>query len=593
MSKSTASVATLITRTTVAVLLAVAVMPAIGWKDQAHASPAWLEALNGIRTQAGLVAVTEDPALSAADAQHVNWMIANSELSHFETPGTPGYTPSGDAAGRRSNICFGCDGAQAIDAWMTAPFHALGLLAQDLRSVGFATAKDANGLGWSALDVQAGRDPAAALSWPRTWPADGTTDLRYNRYSGHESPDPLTACPDYAGLTTVGLPLIVSLGPDAEPSSALTATLTNAAGQVLPNCVATMAEYGYGSGDGELFIIPRSPLEPGERYTAQLAEPYQAVRFTFTTARHATRVDLYDPTGGTAVGWGEPQTFRIDVVDTDTRAYLPGVTVELLAARGAEAEQVVASGISDTQGHLELRHAAERAGTWSYRARLTGTSRYLPAVSDGVAATIVPAETSLDLTELSPTGVLYSGSSVQVRGQIRARRGDLSLAPISGRTVGLWARGRSAGAAWRQVATFTSHSDGRFAGTVRLFETGDLQLRYAGWVERELTSVSDLTSRAIRMVFNRCTGGGATATGGWRRLRCTLYPGGGLTHQIHLQRYSSRYGWQNVAKLSSRADGTVDAAVPIKAGSSAYRFLGVGDATALRGWSPTLMVTGR
>src|SRR5262249_11573279 len=73
------------------------------------ASPAlpdtWLARFNVSRAAAGLPTVQEDPALSAADALHVQYMLLNpSEYNHDETPGLPGYTADGKRAAQQSNL---------------------------------------------------------------------------------------------------------------------------------------------------------------------------------------------------------------------------------------------------------------------------------------------------------------------------------------------------------------------------------------------------------------------------------------------------------------------------------------------------------
>jgi len=108
----------------------------------------WLAQMNGYRANYGVPSVVEEPALSAADAQHVLWMAVNDTMMHGEIPGTPSYTAAGDLAGQKSNLSMGS--TDAIGGWMAAPFHALGILRPTLQRTGYAFNPAGS---WAALDV--------------------------------------------------------------------------------------------------------------------------------------------------------------------------------------------------------------------------------------------------------------------------------------------------------------------------------------------------------------------------------------------------------------------------------------------------------
>ena len=73
----------------------------------------WLTSVNYFRSMSGLAPVVEDPSLSPGAYNHSCYMLLN-DIAHEEVPGAPGYTASGDAAGRSGNVAVihfavGCD----------------------------------------------------------------------------------------------------------------------------------------------------------------------------------------------------------------------------------------------------------------------------------------------------------------------------------------------------------------------------------------------------------------------------------------------------------------------------------------------------
>jgi uncharacterized protein YkwD len=71
--------------------------------NASHAAD-WLATVNLYRGLANLPAVTERTDLSAADAQHAQYMVANDEIGHSEDPAKSGYTDAGNAAAQHSNV---------------------------------------------------------------------------------------------------------------------------------------------------------------------------------------------------------------------------------------------------------------------------------------------------------------------------------------------------------------------------------------------------------------------------------------------------------------------------------------------------------
>src|SRR5436309_6057076 len=165
----------------------------------------WLDRLNQWRTSTGLSALTEDTTWSAGDYNHALYMVKNNLVTHYETSGTPYYTAAGDTAARNSNIYVssstGTADTQAIDWWMQAPFHALGMMDPRLTTTGFGSYRESKS-GWdmgAALDVLRG-NPFTGGRYPVYFPGNGSTEP-LTAYGGNESPNPLQACSGYAAPT--------------------------------------------------------------------------------------------------------------------------------------------------------------------------------------------------------------------------------------------------------------------------------------------------------------------------------------------------------------------------------------------------------
>jgi hypothetical protein len=243
----------------------------------------WLERLNEYRSESGLAAVSPEPSWSAGIVDHLNYLantppeLRTGEYSnmHEQNPASPFSTPQGALAAQSANLGYADDPSEAIDQWMTSPFHALGLLRPGLRRSAFGQVGRAVG-----LDVLRGNE--AAPPQQVLFPGDGAI-VDVDAYSGHESPTPMESCVDTAFR---GLPIVAML--TAAPSEQLTASLTMPDGRVLRTadelCVVTSSTYrstdplyaGLGlellRGSNAVFVIPRQPLARGA-YTVQLAQP--------------------------------------------------------------------------------------------------------------------------------------------------------------------------------------------------------------------------------------------------------------------------------------------------------------------------------
>lgn len=111
----------------------------------------WLQSVNYFRQMAGLPAVVENAAWSAGDYNHACYMLQNG-MSHDETPDKIGYTTDGDTAGNASNVAVnstsGVPARDFVELWMTGPFHAIGVLRHNLRTVGYGQCENTSTPTW-------------------------------------------------------------------------------------------------------------------------------------------------------------------------------------------------------------------------------------------------------------------------------------------------------------------------------------------------------------------------------------------------------------------------------------------------------------
>jgi hypothetical protein len=257
----------------------------------------WLGEINYYRAAAGLSPVTDQPAWDAGLQNHITYLedtpasyYTGTYVSrHTENPASPYYTPSGATEAGYSDLDEGAGTTPvaAIDAWLGAPFHAIGMLRAQLTQVGLALDPTT---GYAALDVIQGLDysrPAPAATMPILFPGPGaTTDL--NTF-GDESPDPLETCGWQSLTGQVGLPVIALL--PQPPAQALTATLLTASGATESTAAGDLClvdEYTYTSSDTvygptgldilksdqAVILIPREPLANGP-YTVDIQQTSQ------------------------------------------------------------------------------------------------------------------------------------------------------------------------------------------------------------------------------------------------------------------------------------------------------------------------------
>ena len=252
----------------------------------------WLTYTNTIRALANLPPVTENATWSAGAVKHNLYMIANG-LTHPETPGAPGYTPEGNEAGNNGNVFSGTGTytfRDAIDSWMTGPFHGAGIIDPMLSQSGFAiTASNSGDSAAATMDVLRGRQ--APPTSPVMFPGNGK-QMPYRTYDGTEQPDPLSGCAGYTATADApsGAPIYLLL---AATPNVTASTLTKDGGGALPVCEIDETNYSDPAqqdlGRGVLamrhavILMPQAPLSVGT-YRVSITSGGMAYMWSFIVA---------------------------------------------------------------------------------------------------------------------------------------------------------------------------------------------------------------------------------------------------------------------------------------------------------------------
>jgi len=240
--------------------------------------------VNYYRATAYLPPVAENATWSQGDWLHARYATKNDVLQHSEDPSNPWYTTDGDAAARASNQIGSWDTAAsdewAVDTWMQAAFHAVGILDPALLQVGYGSYREVNG----GLQMAAGLDVIRGLGavppsveLPVRWPGNEIT-VPLTRHI-LEAPDPLTSCPGYT--VPAGLPVLLIMGGGDPPPSVGSHSFSDSSG-ALEHCLFDGTTYvnpdsalqslgrSILRARNAIVLVPRAPLTPGGSYTASI-----------------------------------------------------------------------------------------------------------------------------------------------------------------------------------------------------------------------------------------------------------------------------------------------------------------------------------
>jgi hypothetical protein len=273
------------------------------------ANATWLQTVNAWRAASGLPAVTEStattPTWSEGALKHSTYIVETGDFAHTEqafldpptnTMPNPWYSVEGAEAGANGNVAASSDATKTdrkfVEQWITAPFHAAGMLDPMLQTTGFGSYRRVGATPYPAaatLDVIRGRTGAAPIT-PTFFPGDDSTlPVAQQVYRGGESPDPLSHCPGYnpgggAAINT-GTPLFV-LMPKAPDVAVATTAVVKRNGVAVESCTYDENTYtnpvpddqttarGVMASRHQAVVIPRLPLVQGSVYTVDVTVTY-------------------------------------------------------------------------------------------------------------------------------------------------------------------------------------------------------------------------------------------------------------------------------------------------------------------------------
>jgi hypothetical protein len=260
-------------------------------------NPTWLEYINYYRSLAGLAAVDDNSSWSQGDWLHSRYMVKNDFIGHSEDPGNTWFSSEGDLAARTSNLLASsshtASDLSAIDGWIQAPFHGVGILDPQLGQVGFGSFREQDGgfqMG-AALDVLRGlQDLPDSIQFPIAWPGNGAS-VPITSHTG-EYPNPLSSCSGYS--SPAGLPIILQIGA-GEITPRVTSHSFKLGNLELPHCVFDETSYNNPDNSAEslgrailnfrdaIVLIPKDPLIPGNTYSVSVTVNGDSHRWSFST----------------------------------------------------------------------------------------------------------------------------------------------------------------------------------------------------------------------------------------------------------------------------------------------------------------------
>lgn len=253
-----------------------------------------LRTLNTYRRAADLPLYRYDPSLTEMAMKHARFFTSNcgrAPMAHYEPRNLPGYSAAGNAAASTSGLAFGVSGPmEAMSELMSGAYHRLQFLVPaDTRiGVGYAASPDGKCSIGLFVTRPFGSDAPAARTGSRVvlFPAPDATGVPTEFMHG-ENPDPrpgITRLPD--GSTPVtGYPITLSFSHQMSGSfRSSSVTVTDSTGKPVDAWVTdparpstTLAPNIYGPGVSQdwafrtnfdaVFIMPKEPLESGERYS--------------------------------------------------------------------------------------------------------------------------------------------------------------------------------------------------------------------------------------------------------------------------------------------------------------------------------------
>jgi uncharacterized protein YkwD len=330
-----------------------------------------LSTVNGYRNQMGLAPARLAPAINLAAQGHADYLQQNTDGSHEQIPGRPGFIgidPTdrmnyfGYSAGWAENIWAGNTLAASVDAVMSTIYHRVPVITYDAIEVGFGR----NNRGNNVMKFGVRNAPARpATRLLATYPADNQTDVP-NSWGGFEGPLPLPDKP-----RPFGYPLTLHIVQPANAATgqdrvANTATLTSQSGQDVP---IYLMNAGNDTNDlvgrSDFHIVPQRPLGFGTTYTANIKGTDEKGNSFDKTWRFTTQ-----PAAGVTFISGEPVGADYKIF-YGTNGPVVGSKVEY-GLTNAYGSQVAGSVVQDTLHSATIVNLAP--GTYHYKITATDAS---------------------------------------------------------------------------------------------------------------------------------------------------------------------------------------------------------------------------
>ena len=259
------------------------------WAEQPTYSndsyPGWLRYTNEFRAQSGMTPLVENGILSMGGRLHSIYLVKEDEPDHAENPASPLYSEAGVKAAINGNIYIDTwwlvSSKQAIDFWISAPFHAIPMFNPHLQQVGYGDYYEREGeFHYGAtMDVRSGKsDITEGTVFPITFPGDGGETWVTSHFL-KEYPSPIITCGGYE--LPVGAPVMAQLG-DGSNRPLITAYDLSYEGEPLQVCMFNELTYGHPKPHAQakglkildiqdaVVLMPRHELELGQ-YSASIS----------------------------------------------------------------------------------------------------------------------------------------------------------------------------------------------------------------------------------------------------------------------------------------------------------------------------------
>jgi hypothetical protein len=393
-----------------------AALPALAGTVSAQAGPTvppWLQRLNDVRVSAGVAAASENTSWTTGIQHHLTYLeqtdpaLRTGQYAsvHTENPASPYYTSDGALEGSRSNLVKDASqtSTSAVDYWLGAPFHAIGMLRAGLQQTAFA--QDGT---YAGMDVISGLSSGVQATAPVLFPGPGST-TSLTAYAGHESPDPIETCRSTkagADYSSPGLPIIAML--TTAPTNYLTATLTTPSGASLSSkdadvCIVDETTYVstdsvYGptgkqilTNDHAVLIVPRTRLVAGT-YAVRITQSKQAdIAWSFVVVTGTTSTSPPTSAATTTAPTTTAPTTTAPTTTTPASTAPPAALSPVVTTSGVTCSfGTRASGSAE----LTITNPADGAGEATYSVALVSRTAAASA-ADGSSVT-------LDLSALPP-----------------------------------------------------------------------------------------------------------------------------------------------------------------------------------------------